>query len=159
MTPFKNKRRFTEVIIWLIITDFHDCVFTRGLLPIVYARKRANEIHECVLLFSVSHSVTVAILSRALSYFSQWYHCWENFTISQIIYCIQSVKPLTKTKEADFRGAITKEVVKVWKLVSFRSLRPRELLIKKSRVFHIREFFIRRVSTVSLLFISLSSSK
>ena len=30
---------------------------------------------------------------------------------------------------------------------------------KKSRVVHIREFFVRRVLTVSLLFISLSRSK
>ena len=156
MTQFKNKRRSTEVIIWLITTDrFHA-----RLLAIVYARERANEIHECVFLFPVLHSLRVAILLRALSYFSRYAIIGEKiFNFTNHLNGIQSVKPLTKTKGADVRGAITREVVTIWKLVSFRSLRPRELPIKKSTVVHIREFFIRRVSTVSLLFISLLRSK
>ena len=109
---------------------------------------------SCVTFIEGYNFVTCTFVFLSLCY-----HCWENFTISQIICKVQSVKPLTKTKGADFRGALTIEVVKVWKLVYFLSLRPRELPINKSRVVHIREFFIRRVLTVSLLFISLSRSK
>ena len=157
MTQFKNKRWSAEVIIWfLIITDrFHA-----RLLAIVYARERANEIHECVFLFPVSHSSRVAILSRALLSFSRYAIIAEKisqFHKSFVKYRLSNL--LRKQKGADFRGALTIEVVKVWKLVYFLSLRPRELPIKKSRVVHIRELFIRRVLTVSLLFISLSRSK
>ena len=145
MTQFKSKRRLTEVIIWLIITDrFHA-----RLLAIVYARERANEIHECVFLFPVSHSSRVAILSRALSYFSPYAIIADKisqFHKSFVWYSLSNL--LRKQKGADFRGARTIEVVKVWKLVYFRSLRPSELPIKKSTVVHIRDFFIRRVLTV-----------
>ena len=89
----------------------------------------------CVTFIEGCNFVTCTLVFLSLCY-----HCWENFTISQIIYCIQSVKPLTKTKGADFRGALTIEVVKVWKLVSFRSLRPRELPIKNLELFILESF-------------------
>ena len=128
MTQFKNKRLFTEVIIWLIITDrFHSRFIGYCLCERASERNKRMRISvPCVTFIDGCNFVTCT-----LEFLSLCYHCWENFTISQIIYCIRSVKPLTKTKEADFRGAVTIEVVKVRKLVSFRSLRPRGLPIKE----------------------------
>ena len=155
MIQFKNKRRFAEVIIWLIIIDF-----TRGYWLLSMREGERTKYTNAYSVPRVTFIEGYNFVTCTLVFLSLCYHCWENFTISQIIYIVYSLSNLLrKQKGADFRGAVTIEVVKVWKLVYFLSLRPRELLIKKSRVVHIREFFTRRVLTVSLLFSSLSCSE
>ena len=129
MTQFKNKRWSAEVIIWfLIITDrFHA-----RLLAIVYAREGANEIHEWVFLFPVLHLSRDTILSRALLYFSRYAIIAEKisqFHKSFIVYSLSNL--LRKQKGADFRGAITREVVKVWKLVYFFIFETQRITHKK----------------------------
>ena len=127
MTQFKNKRRFTEVIIILIDNNWPISCAVIGYCLGERASERNKRMRisvPCVTFIEDGNFVTCTLVFLSLCY-----HCWENFTISQIIYIVQSVKPLTKKqKGADFRGAITREVVKVRKLVYFRSLRPRELI-------------------------------
>ena len=94
----------------MIITDrFHP-----RLLAIVYVREGANEIHEWVFLFPVLHSSRDTILSRALLYFSRYAIIAEKisqFHKSFVKYSLSNL--LRKQKGADFRGALTIEVVKV----------------------------------------------
>ena len=109
---------------------------------------------SCVTFIEGYNFVTCTFVFLSLCY-----HCWENFTISQIICKVQSVKPLTKTKRGRLQRCSYYRGSKSMKVGIFFIFETKRTTHKKSRVVHIREFFIRRVLTVSLLFISLSRSK
>ena len=158
MTQFKNMRRFTEVIIWLIITEFHE--FSRAVNWLLSIRESERTKYTNAYFCSLCHiqwrlqfchvhsRISLAMLSLLRKF--------HNFT-NHLLYTVCQTS--YENKRGRFQRCSYYRGSKSMKVGIFQIFETKRTTHKKSRVVHIREFFTRRVLTLFFLFISLSRSK